>query len=404
VHAYTAGRDVDGLGTLRDAEVSTSAVLETSDVEGSGVELGLDLRHSRWLTDGRADRLSLYNGFVGTRIGGTTGVRVRGGHMWLPDLGTMGALAGGLVEVERRHTGGTKLRVGGFAGLEPNFFDMGYAPGVRKYGGFAAFESGYLRRHVAGLTIVRQASMTERAVLAFTNFVPAGRTAYIYQAAEFEVRGPAQGAVSPGLSYFLTNVRVTAAPRVELLGSYNRGRSLDARRLTADLLNNRALTAHDLEGLRYEGGSGRITIEPVRGVYAYASYARDRTNRDDASTGRVTLGAHAGNIVGSGFDASFSSGRTERPSGPYHSRYVSIGRSIGRSAYVSADYSTSLSVLRFQRSDGLLIETRPWMRRLSASGSVTMSRHISLLCTVDRTVDDALREIRVLAGLSYRTR
>jgi hypothetical protein len=400
----TAGRDVEGLATVHDAEVATSAALESTTSDRNGVEVGLDFRHSRWLTKGRADRLSLYNGFVGARIGGATGVRIRGGHMWLADLGTMGALAGGLVEVERKRESGSTLRVGGFAGLEPNFFDMGYASGVRKYGGFAAVESGYLRRHVAGLTIVRQESMTERAVLSLTNFVPAGRAVYVYQAAEFEVRGPAQGAVSPGLSYFLTNVRVTAAPRVELLGSYNRGRSLDARRLTGDLLNNRSLTAHDLEGLRYEGGSGRITVEPVRGIYAYVSYSRDRTNRDDAPTGRVTLGGHAGNILGSGFDASFSNGRTERPSGPYHSRFVSIGRTIGRSAYVSADYSTSLSVLRFQRADGLVIETRPWMRRLSASGSVTMSRHLSLLCTVDRTVDDALREIRVLAGLSYRIR
>jgi hypothetical protein len=246
--------------------------------------------------------------------------------------------------------------------------------------------------------------MTERSVLALTNFVPIGRSFYAYQAAEFEVRGPAQGTADPGLSYFLTNVRVSPAPRVELLGTYNRGRSLDARRLTADLLNGRALTPQAAEGLRYEGGGGRVTVEPVKGVHVYVAYSRDRTNRDDAATGRVTLGAHSANILGSGLDASLSDARIERPTGPYHSRYLSVGRSLGRALYLSFDYSTSLSVLRFQRVDGVVIETRPWMRRFSGSGSATLGRHVSLLFTVDRTEDEALRETRMLAGLAYRFR
>ena len=61
-------------------------------------------------------------------------------------------------------------------------------------------------------------------------------------------------------------------------------------------------------------------------------------------------------------------------------------------------------MLRFQRSDGLVIETRPRMRRVSASGSVSMGRGISMLFTVDRTRDEAVGELRLLAGLSYRVR
>jgi hypothetical protein len=72
--------------------------------------------------------------------------------------------------------------------------------------------------------------------------------------------------------------------------------------------------------------------------------------------------------------------------------------------YVSFDYSTSLSVLRFQRSDGVVIETHPWMRRYSGSGSATLGRNMSLVFTVDHTRDDALRELRILTGLSYRFR
>jgi hypothetical protein len=142
----------------------------------------------------------------------------------------------------------------------------------------------------------------------------------------------------------------------------------------------------------------------VRRVHVYAGYTRDRNNRDDASSARILVGGHAGNVFGTGFDVSGSDSRVERSTGPYHSKYFSIGRTLGRSLYLSVDYSTSLSVVHFLRSDGVLIETKPSTRRYSGSASATLSRHFSLLGTLDYTIDDAMTEIRVLSGLSYRIR
>ncbi len=136
----------------------------------------------------------------------------------------------------------------------------------------------------------------------------------------------------------------------------------------------------------------------------YAGYSRDRTNREDSATGRALFGGHAGNVFGSGFDLSGSDSRVERATGPYHSRYFSVGRSIGRDVYLSMDYSTSLSVIRFLRSDGVIIETRPSTRRYSGSASIVLNRYLSLLATVDQTMDGDLKELRVLSGLSYRIR
>jgi hypothetical protein len=407
VHTDTVQRDVEGSGPQRETMVTTAATFETADSENApnGLEMGLDVRQSRWLTAGHPDRLSLYTGFIGTRVGGETGLRVRAGHMWLPDLGTIGNVAGGLVEIAQRPSGTkTRIRVGGFMGLEPNALDVGYAADVRKAGVYAAVQRGYLQRHVVGYTRVRQASMTERSVLSTTNFLPVGRAVYVYQAAEYEVRGPAQGAAQRGLSYFLGNVRVSPASRVELLGTYNRGRALDARQLTADLLTGRPLTQQAVEGLTYESAGGRVTVEPVRSLHVYVSYARDRNNRDDEPAARVTFGGQAGDIMKSGMDAAFSDARIERSTGPYHSRYASIGRGIGRAVYASFDYSTSLSVIRFERLDGVIIESRPSTHRWSASSSINVARTVSLLFTVDRTTDDTSRDLRLLTGLSYRIR
>ena len=109
-------------------------------------------------------------------------------------------------------------------------------------------------------------------------------------------------------------------------------------------------------------------------------------------------------MFGTGLDVSGSDSRVDRSTGPYHSRYFSVGRSISRTVYVSMDYSTSLSVVRFLRSDGVIIEARPSTRRYSGSASITLNRALSLLTNVDHTVDGDLTELRVLTGLSYRIR
>ena len=405
IYVNTAGRDFTDGNQQRDTDLSTAVSLESPRTDENGVEYALDLRQTRYSARATPNRVSIYDGFAGASFGGDLHVRVRAGHMWLQDLGTMGALAGGLFELGQRRSGNEgRFRAGAFGGVEPKLYETGYAPDVRKYGGYAAYERGFMERHVVGFTTVTQGDMTERSVLTMTNFIPMGPRFFAYQAAEYETQGPADGAVRGGLSYFLTNARLSPSSRVELNATYNRGRALDARQLTADLINSRALTAQALEGLKYQSAGGRITVEVVRRVYVYAGYTRDRNNRDDAASARVLLGGHAGNVFRTGFDVSGSDSRIDRATGPYHSTYFSVGRALGRSVYLSVDYSTSLSVVQFLRSDGVVIETKPSTRRYSGSGSVTLNRHFSLLGTVDYTIDDTMTEVRVLSGLSYRIR
>ena len=406
VHLDSAQRtSVDGARSS-DATLSTAVTVESKDTDSDrGVDFRLDMRHSRAVSGLRPDRTSFYDAYAGGHVGGNLQLRIRLGHMWLHDLGTIGALAGGLVEVgQKRSSEGTRFRAGAFVGREPQMYDVGYVPDVRKTGGYVAIEHGALRRHVVGYTRIQQGSMTERSVVSATNYVPAGSRFFAYQAAEIDVTGPAQGTAPSGVSYFLANVRYSATSRVELSGTYNRGRSIDARTLTNDVLNGRALTQQATEGLRYESRGGRLTVEVVRGMQLYGSYAQDRTNRDDDLTGRVMIGGHAANVLRTGLDVSASDSRINRPTGAYHSRYLSIGRNVGRSVYLSGDYSTSLSVVQFLRSDGIVIETRPWTRRFSGSANATLGRSTSLLFTIDYTQDEAQDEIRMLSGLSYRFR
>jgi hypothetical protein len=398
-------RRPDGTAASTSFDFATSFTFRTPEIDAAGLEAGIDMRHTAYSVEGRPQRVSIYDGYAGARFGSTGQLRVRAGHMWLSDLGTAGALAGGVLEYRSKPAGAQRrVTAGVFGGAEPLGYEMGYATGVTKYGGYVSLENGYLERHVIGVATIRNGGLTERTMLSLTNYIPVGQSFFAYQALEYDLQGPANGAATGGLSYFLINARATASPRVELQGTYNRGRSINARQLTDDVLNGRPLTAQALDGLRYETAGGRVSVKVAKQIELYAGYYRDRNNREDVATGRLTLGGYSSNLFGSGFDVSGSDAMIDRPSGPYHSRYISLGHTVGRRVYVSGDFSTSLAIVRFVRSDGVAIETRPWTRRFSANMSATLNRQFSLIGVVDYVVDDGLKDLRVMTGLTYRIR
>jgi hypothetical protein len=198
------------------------------------------------------------------------------------------------------------------------------------------------------------------------------------------------------------NARVNASESVEVQGLYHRGRSIDTRTIADDVLNGRPLRPGALDGLLYQSIGGRVTVRVYQDIRVNAGYTRDKNNHDSASTGRLTLGMFASDLAGTGFDVSVSDARIDRPSGRYSSLYASVGHEIGRVVYLSGDYSTSVSIVRFTRSDGITIETRPATTQLGLSAVVTLGRHISALLNAGRTRDDSSSDFRMLTGLTYR--
>lgn len=403
-YSNLAQTDVDGLPSMHFGELTTSVMLQApADLADDGLDYGVDARESGYTGTTRSRRVSIYEGFVGVRLGQGT-IRARVGHLWLTDLGSLGSLAGAMFEYRQPKESTSplgRMRVAAFAGLEPNIADTGYAADVRKYGAYVAFDGDRARRHVVGFVTIRNASLTERSVLSTTNFLPVGRAFFLYQAAEYDLQAPS-GQGRSGLTYFFTNARISPASRLDLQLTYNRGRSVDTRGLAQDVASGRPLTQISIDGLLYQSAGGRATVEVVRRVRVYAGYSRDKTNRDDAPTGRTTIGGYAGNVLNSGIDLAASDSTLDGSNRRYHSRYASIGRPIGRAVYVSGDYSTSLSIIRFSRSDGILIEQRPETKRLSATATINVNRAISLMTTVDRTMDQTSRDFRVLSGITYR--
>lgn len=408
-YGTSSATSVDGgSGDRRYGDFVTSVAYQVPDQDADGFDYGVDVRHSGTSGLGRPQRASIYEAFAGARLRGGT-IRVRAGHLWLTDLGALGAVAGASVEVRQRAAAGGsssrlgRLRVGMFAGLEPQAAEAGYEDKVRKTGGYVIVDGAHARRHVAGFVNIRDGSINERSVVTTTNFLPVGRTFFLYQSAEIDVTPPAGGAHA-GLAYFMANARVSPAPRVDVHATYNRGRSIDTRGLAQDILNQRSLTQSAIDGLLFESLGGRVTVEVVPRVRVYGGFTRDKTNRDDAATGRTIIGGYAANVLKTGVDVSASNAVVSGPGRDYQSRFLSAGRRFGRAVYASADYSTSLALLHFSRSDGLAIELRPQTRRVSGNATIYLTRTVSLLAMIERTHDDTSTELRIMSGVTYRFR
>lgn len=401
IFTHTSRIDADSGLSTGLGDLTTAFSYELPESDDSGFEYGIDVRHTRYTGSTRPERLAIYEGFVGARVADGS-VRLRAGQLWMNDLGSLGSVAGGAVEWRQRPSDG-RMRVGAFGGLEPNIFDVGYAPNIKKVGGYLLYEGQAARRHVVGYVRVQNKSLVERSVVTTMNFLPVGGKLFVYQAMEYDLQPPAEHA-SRGLSYFFTTARVRATDRVEFQGTYNRGHSVDVRGLSENILAGRPISQSAAEGFLHDSIGGRTTVEVVQRVRVYGGYTSSKSSRDATRTGRILVGGYASNIARSGMDVTASDTVIDRPTGRYHSRYLSVGRQFGRHLYASVDYLTSLSVVRFSRSDGITVETRPHTARLSGTASINLPGSVSLLVTAERTRDDAAREFRLLAGMTYRIR
>lgn len=366
--------------------------------DAPGTEYAADLRYAGYPTvSGRSSRFSIFNAYIGQRFEG--GWLVRGGQMWLNELGSLGSIGGAMAQWKHAQGSGF-LRIGGFGGFEPEILQAGYTQGVHKFGGYLAFDGKDGRSHVVGYTTILNSGITERQVLTFSNFIPVQQKFTLYQTAEYDVTGPG-GMGSGGLNYFFINGRIQPTNAVQIDGTYHHGRSIDARSITQDELNGVPVDPSALQGLLFESVDGRVTVTVARGVRVFGGYGRDTNNQGEAPLYRATAGFSISDLLQSGIDLNLSTSRFTGPN-TYNAWTVSGGKTLGQKLYVSVDYSSYLSVFRFTSGDGIVIENRPQSKRLGFSANYNLGRSYSLLSTIDHTNADSYTETRVLFGISYR--
>ena len=389
-------------GTTRNFnELNGGITIKSKTADEGGIEYAIDARASTYPGSGRSSQSSLYEAWVGGRTkGGVWTLRL--GQMYLTELGALGSFGGLMAEVKVPGTTPLgRFRFGLFGGLEPKFWDVGFASDVKKGGVWAALDGEVNRHHVLGWVVVKNGSLTERSVVTLTNFVPVGRNFFLYQAAEYDATGPG-GAGSGGLNFFFANARLNVSEGVELTATYHRGRSIDARSISNDIRAGRPVDQKSLDGFLYESVGGRVQVEVFKNVRVFAGYYNDRNNFEDVRTGRINAGLWTSNILGTGFDFTLSDNRVQKTGAGYDAWWASLGHNIGPKVYVSLDYSTSLSTVTITDAGGITVTNRPRTKRYSLNGNWNVSRHFSLFFNAEQLRDDSSRDNRGLLGLNYR--
>jgi hypothetical protein len=395
-------RDLVGGPTADFSEVIARFSMYSEPGSGTNFEFGIDTRAAVFPgNEGRDGRVSIYDAWVGFRgDGGRWTLRL--GQMWLRNMGGIGALGGLFGEYQFQNASSFgQFRIGLFAGVEPKIRDVGYVDGITKGGAYVAVDAAHGRRHVLGWVLIRNEELTERSIVIFNNFIPVKRKFFLYQALEYDLEGPA-GLGDPELGYFFANLRYAPVQLIEFQGTYHRGRSIDARSITDDVLDGRPVDPERLQGLLFESGRFRVNVRPWRWVRFWVGYGRDRNNSEDEWADRTNLGFSLNNIAKIGLDFSASASRINRLDREYDSTWVSLGKTIGRRVYLSLDYLTSLSVFQYSDGGGGTIEVRPESERFSLSMNANISKTFSLLLVVERTDHDDYEEVRALTGLTIR--
>lgn len=381
-------------------ELATSLSLQSGEVE-NGLIYAADIRMADYPSDEEIPRrVSIYNAYIGGNFSeGRLGFKA--GQMWLNELGGLGSVGGFLAQIKGPKRSYGQLRIGGFGGLEPKLLDAGYVNDIFKYGGYVALDGENGRSHVVGYVNVRNTGRMERSVFVFTNFLPIGSDFFLYQAAEIDAFGVNRDSL--GLNYFFTNARYTAGHKVEFQGAFHHGRSIDFRTLTLDQINGRPLDEKDTRGFLFESIEGRVTYLAAPGLRFFVGYGQDRGNEGEDTTGRLNTGFYSSDLFHTGIDTQVSISRRNRNDGSsYNSWIVSAGRMLFPKLYVSGDYTSSLSIVRFIGVNNVMIETRPSSRRYSVSSMFYLTRAFTLLFTLEHTDADTAHENRLLGGVTYR--
>jgi len=364
-------------------------------------DYGIDLRAAGYPgAEERASRLSVYNAFVGRQIG-SFGVRT--GQIWLNDLGSLGSIGGGVFQYKLRQSETNQIRFGGFGGLEPEILNAAYAAGVKKFGGYVAFDGDQGRNNVIGYVNIRNSGLTERSVIVFTNYLPVQKKLYVYQSAEVDLVGPGGAGSGAGMNYFFINGRYVPSRDCSVFATYHHGRSIDARSITEDELNGRPVDPAKVNGLLFESFDFRVMTKVIGNLQVFGSYGQDRNNREEQANQRITYGFFTGSIGKTGIDLHFSGNRIIPPAGSAYDYWdVSAGKTIGDKVYVSGEYASSVSLVSISNVNGITLKAGPRATLYGGSALVNLNRALGLLFTLERSSDQDYSETRFLGGITYR--
>ncbi len=346
----------DGLST---SQLSTRAKFEMGRRPGEGWRLFFDVRDKFNNGARNANRLIVYDARVIYEDQGSP-VELSVGQMNLYNSAGVGQLLGGVLGYQINPA----ITVGGYAGLEPDIYDLNVDLQYQKYGVYTQYLGTGAKSAALSYNAIRFEGRGEREFIYASGLFPIANLAVLYGNMEYEVGDYL--AQKDRLSRVFLNARYDPTTLVQLSAYYSSGKGLDFHRFLLEQSQNPARNSPELERFYYSKTFGaRVTFKPHRRVRLYLA-KRESEQKDRMIRNHTTqLGGSAWNIGGSGISLYGSYNINRGDASESDSYRISMSRDFGPLSW-TAYYSTTFNGIRFNAVTG-----RPSIVRISDRSTVS---------------------------------
>jgi hypothetical protein len=332
----------DGLST---SQLSTRVKLDAGKRPGYGLRFFMDARHRYSGDSSSKNKLLLYDArLIYDNLSKPLTLSV--GQMNLYDSAGVGQLAGGVVGV-RVHPSWT---VGGYGGLEPDIYAVGYDLAYTKFGAFTQYRGSNAKSLALSYNTVMFQGATERSYVYGSGLVPISDVAVFYGSAEYELGNGVQ--LQDRLSHLFLNARYSFSRAADVTGYYSSGRGLDYHRFLLEQSQTPDRNSPELERFYYtESYGARLSVKPYESVRLFVAQ-RESEQKDQGIRNHTTqLGASAWNVAGSGIAVYGSYDINRGDLSESDSYRVSVSRDFGPLSWTGY-YSSTFNGIRFDAVTG----------------------------------------------------
>jgi hypothetical protein len=344
---------------LSTSQFSTRAKFEMGRRPGEGWRLFFDLRDKFNNGARNANRLIVYDARVIYEDQGSP-VELSVGQMNLYNSAGVGQLLGGVLGYQLNPA----ITVGGYAGLEPDIYDLNVDLQYQKYGVYTQYLGSGAKSAALSYNAIRFEGREEREFVYASGLMPVGHSAVLYGNMEYELGDYL--AKEDRLSRVFFNARYDPTTFVQLSAYYSSGKGLDFHRFLLEQSQNPDRNSPELERFYYSKTFGaRVTFKPHRRVRLYLA-KRESEQKDRLIRNHTTqLGGSAWNIGGSGISLYGSYNINRGDASESDSYRISLSRDFGPLSW-TAYYSSTFNGIRFNAVTG-----RPTIVRISDRHTVS---------------------------------
>lgn len=291
---------------------------------GTGWTAFIDIRNRITFGDRSENKAIIYNSYL-TFEKPDNKITFSLGQMNLYDMAGIGELTGAALGFRPNKY----LTLGGYAGIEPDIYNMSWDTDYLKFGFYARYLGKKARQLSLSYNRIHFAGNTERHFLYFNGLWPVRNLLVFYGHLQYELGSTIKD--EDRLSCLFVNLRVNLSRYIDLTGHYSSGRGLDYHQFLLEQSQNPTILNTDIDRYYFNTSYGmRFSVKPLQNTRFYIERRESKQIDDGIENHTTRLGASATNIFKSGISLYGNYNLNRGELSESDSYYLSASRGFGK--------------------------------------------------------------------------